>query len=213
MDYSKPTLLVVSGPNGAGKSTYILTMMPVEFQGVVPFNRDVIRTSFLENLWNSDYPKQKVEKRAFQLMEEKLREAIETAIRQKQHFVLETPLSHPDYWKHIDQFEINGYQIQLNYLGLDKISDCKIRVAKRVSEGGHNVDAKTIKGVFETNLKFINDFKNTFQLIELYDGMRYPSLLVRIEHQAITFQNETALKKEWIKKGLPSIFRQLKKAF
>ena len=32
MDYSKPTLIVISGPNGAGKSTHIQTMLPHPFE-------------------------------------------------------------------------------------------------------------------------------------------------------------------------------------
>jgi ABC-type Mn2+/Zn2+ transport system ATPase subunit len=34
MDYSKPTLLIISGPNGAGKSTHIQTMLPDAFEGI-----------------------------------------------------------------------------------------------------------------------------------------------------------------------------------
>ncbi|WP_429063209.1 hypothetical protein [Chitinophaga sp. W2I13] len=50
MDYSKPTLLVISGPNGAGKSTHIESMLPSLFEGVLPFDRDLTRTN-IENNW------------------------------------------------------------------------------------------------------------------------------------------------------------------
>lgn len=46
MDYSKPTLLVISGPNGAGKSTHIQTMLPDPFEGIFSFDRDKTRVSF-----------------------------------------------------------------------------------------------------------------------------------------------------------------------
>lgn len=81
-------------------------------------------------------------------------------------------MSHPDYWKYIDKFENRGYQIQLNYLGSDKIKDSKARVQSRVIEGGHDVDANTINEVFEMNLKYINDFRNTFMEISLYDSLQ-----------------------------------------
>ena len=61
-------------------------------------------------------------------MEEKLFEAMKIAISSKDHFVLETPLSHPDYWKHIDMFESAGYQVQLNYLCLDTVGEVVGRV-------------------------------------------------------------------------------------
>lgn len=48
-------------------------------------------------------------------MEDFLIAQIDKAIEQRKNFVLETPLSHPDYWKYIDRFESKGYQIQLNY--------------------------------------------------------------------------------------------------
>jgi predicted ABC-type ATPase len=130
---------------------------------------------------------------------------MDEAIANQRHFVLETPLSHPDYWKYIDKFENRGYQIQLNYLGLDKIKDCKSRVHRRVMEGGHDVDAHTIKGVFEMNLKYINDFKDTFAEISLFDGMKKPTLLARIANREVVLAEKAALKKTWIRTGMPAI--------
>jgi len=46
MDYSKPTLLVISGPNGAGKSTHIQSMLPEAFAGIWSFDRDKARSEF-----------------------------------------------------------------------------------------------------------------------------------------------------------------------
>ncbi len=83
------------------------------------------------------------------MMEDFLVAQMNKAIETRKHFVLETPLSHPDYWRYLDRFESKGYQIQLNYLCLDKVKDCEQRVRQRVSEGGHAVDARTIKGVYE----------------------------------------------------------------
>lgn len=37
MNYSEPTLLVISGPNDAGKSTHIQNMLPEAFEGIVSF--------------------------------------------------------------------------------------------------------------------------------------------------------------------------------
>ncbi|EKD26915.1 MAG: hypothetical protein ACD_79C00971G0006 [uncultured bacterium] len=54
MDYSKPTLLVISGPNGAGKSTHIESMLPELFNGVPPFDRDLTRTMFEKELQGRD---------------------------------------------------------------------------------------------------------------------------------------------------------------
>jgi predicted ABC-type ATPase len=209
MDYSKPTLLVVSGPNGAGKSTYINSLLPEAFEGIISFDRDKTRMSFEHELRSDPLSPDELTAKATRLMEAKLETAMESAIAAKTHFVLETPLSHPDYWKYIDRFERNGYQVQLNYLCLDNIRACKFRVEQRVREGGHHVDARTIKGVYEMNLRHINDYKDTFKVIELYDGMIAPALLVKLEDSQLILAKEQALKKQWIKGGLPVIAANL----
>jgi predicted ABC-type ATPase len=144
-------------------------------------------------------------KRATEMMEAKLVDEMRRAIENKDHFVLETPLSHGDYWKYLDLFENNGYQIQLNYLCLDKVSDCVARVEQRVLEGGHYVAANTIRGVYQKNLEHINDYRKSFKVIELYDGMKIPTLLARLEDDQIDIATDQALKKAWLKQGLPDI--------
>jgi predicted ABC-type ATPase len=195
MDYSKPTLLVISGPNGAGKSTHIESMLPDSFDGIASFDRDLTRTNIEGALEKEGLSAEQISARSTQMMEELLVVKMDEAIRAKQHFVLETPLSHPDYWRYIDRFEKAGYQIQLNYLCLDKIKDCEQRVRQRVKEGGHAVDARTIRGVYERNLEHINAYKDTFRVICLYDGMRKPTLLVKLEDGQIIMMNELVLKK------------------
>jgi len=127
MDYSKPTLLVISGPNGAGKSTHIQSMLPEAFAGIWSFDRDKARSEFEIQLVAQKLPKLSITKIATEMMEKKLVQEMKFAISTKSHFVLETPLSHGDYWQYLDLFEANGYQIQLNYLCLDKVSDCVAR--------------------------------------------------------------------------------------
>ncbi|MFC0513515.1 zeta toxin family protein [Mucilaginibacter angelicae] len=209
MDYSKPTLLVISGPNGAGKSTHIQTMLPEAFTGIWSFDRDQVRSQFETELLEQQIPAGAITKRATEMMEEKLVGEMKKAIATKNHFVLETPLSHADYWRYLDLFEANGYQIQLNYLCLDKVGDCIGRVGQRVLEGGHYVAPDTIKGVYQKNLEHINEYRKTFKVIELYDGMKVPTLLARIEDGKIVEANEFSLKKKWIKQGLPDITLQI----
>ncbi len=144
------------------------------------------------------------------MMEDRLLDDMKNAIRLKNHFVLETPLSHPDYWRYIDLFQSTGYQVQLNYLCLDKVSDCIARVGQRVMEGGHYVEPGTIRGVYEKNLEHINEYKDTFKMIELYDGMKFPTLLARIENGIVTFVVKNALKKKWIVSGLPALAKDIK---
>jgi predicted ABC-type ATPase len=205
MDYSKPVLLVISGPNGAGKSTHIQTMLPAEMAGVWSFDRDNTRVGFELLLKEQGVAVDSFFAQATKMMEEKLVLEMKKAVALQEHFVLETPLSHPDYWRYIDLFEKYNYQIQLNYLCLDKVSDCIARVGQRVMEGGHYVAPNTIQGVYEKNLQHINEYKNTFKVIELYDGMIFPTLLARIEDDKVTYATKEAMKKDWIRLGLPDL--------
>jgi predicted ABC-type ATPase len=199
MDYAKPTLLVISGPNGAGKSTHIQTMLPADFQGIVSFDRDNTRVSFENILTEQGLAQVEVLTKARELMEERLLSEMKKAILAKEHFVLETPLSHPDYWKYIDLFENAGYQVQLNCLCLNNSLECIGRVRLRVIQGGHYVDPKTIKGVYQMNLKHIDLYKSTFKVLELYDGTTLPMLLARFENNQVTFAIKQALDKNWIR--------------
>ena len=97
-------------------------------QGIVSFDRDKTRAAFERQLRADGISEAEVAGKALRLMGTQLEYEMEAAIRDNRHFVLETPLSHPDYWKYIDRFERRGYQIQLNYLCLDKVKDCKLRV-------------------------------------------------------------------------------------
>lgn len=92
MDYSKPTLLVISGPNGAGKSTHIQTMLPDPFEGIFSFDRDQTRVSFELELKAAGVLEIEIVPRATRMMEEKLFLEMKKVISNKDHFVLETPL-------------------------------------------------------------------------------------------------------------------------
>ncbi|SES25466.1 zeta toxin family protein [Pedobacter rhizosphaerae] len=201
MDYNKPTLLVISDPNGAGKSTHIQTMLPLAFDGIVSFDRDSTRVGFESELQAQGISDGELVARATRMMEDKLKELMVEAINSNSHFVLETPLSHPDYWRYIDMFDNAGYQLQLNYLCLDKVSDCMGRVEQRVLEGGHYVRPDTIKGVYNNNLIHINTEYQTFYRVELYDGMIVPTLLCSMEKENVRYLSPKALKKKLDQKG------------
>ncbi|QDW23595.1 hypothetical protein FFJ24_001630 [Pedobacter sp. KBS0701] len=212
MDYSNPTLLVISGPNGAGKSTYIQSMLPVEFEGIWSFNRDEVRVQFETQLIEEGIPKTDRLKKATAMMEAKLVSEMKSAIVGQQHFVLETPLSDPYYWTYLNLFEDSGYHIQINYLCLNTIEHCKARVQQRVSEGGHAVSPETIKGVYNMNLVHIDSQMASFKRLEFYDGTIIPIMLCAIEDNQVEYFSPEALKKKWIKNGLPSLYKMLRDA-
>lgn len=83
MDYSKPTLLVISGPNGAGKSTYISSMLPAEFGDITSFDRDRTRSNFEDQLRGEGATLPLLEVKATRMMEEVLVQIMDEAIKRK----------------------------------------------------------------------------------------------------------------------------------
>lgn len=207
MDFTNPTLVIISGPNGAGKSTHAQSFLPKELADISPFDRDKMRTCFESQLKDQKFNPELIYNRASELIEEELGRQMQKAIQCRSHFVLETPLSHGDYWKYLDLFESSKYQIQLKYIGLDKIVDCRARVGQRVLEGGHYVPMETIKGVFTKNLEHINKYHKMFQSIELYDGTEIPVLLARME-AGVVWMAKKCDKKEMDKKRAACAFRK-----
>lgn len=80
-------------------------------------------------------------------------------------------------------------------------------------EGGHYVAPETISGVYQKNLEYIDTYCNTFKCIELYDGMKIPVLLARLEDYRVVFAERPVLKKGWVKRGLPSIVGKIRAYF
>lgn len=136
MDYSKPTLLVISGPNGAGESTYIQSMLPKEFEGISSFNRDEIRVQFERHLVEPGISKIDRLRNATAMMESQLVEEMKNAIAKQEHFVLETPLSDPYYWTYLNLFEDAGYHVQINYYALIQSSIVKQGFSKGFQKVG-----------------------------------------------------------------------------
>ena len=90
MDYSKPTLIVISGPNGTGKSTHIQKMLPAQFHGIWSFDRDKTRTEFENYLNKNAFNPVEIPAKATRLMEDKLVRAMQEAIN----------LKVVSFWKH-----------------------------------------------------------------------------------------------------------------
>lgn len=64
--------------------------------------------------------------------------------------------------------------------------------------------------IYNDNLMHINSQYQSFQRIELYDGMLVPTLLCSLDNNIIEYVSPKALKKAWIKKGLSLLHTQLK---
>ena len=94
------------------------------------------------------------------------------AINEEKSFAMETNFSSSltDLKELIDEFKQNGYQTNIYYLGLDSIQKSNLRVAERVSNGGHSVTPGSIKYNYEKGIEYVNHCLHLFDNVSFIDN-------------------------------------------
>ena len=130
-----PNLYIIAGCNGAGKTTASFTILP-EILKVREFvNADSIAAGL------SPFNVESVAFEAGRIMLQR----IQQLMTEKEDFAFETTLSTRSYVSLIKQAQTMGYNITLLYFWLISPDFAKQRVAKRVSQGGHNIPKEVIE--------------------------------------------------------------------
>lgn len=137
-----PTCWIIAGPNGAGKTTFAFEYLPQVADGSRFVNADLIAAGL------SPFAPEKELMAASRLF---LKE-IEDCIRGKDDFAFETTLSGVTYLQKIDQLRSSGWRVVLFYLALPSVEMSHLRVAERVSHGGHNIPKRDIERRFPRSL-------------------------------------------------------------
>jgi len=146
---SIPTCWIIAGPNGAGKTTFALEYLPTVANCRNFVNADLIAAG-LSPL--SPETELLAASRIF------LRE-IENRIQARQDFAFETTLAGRSYLKLIRRLRSEGWRVELIYLALPSVEMSRLRVAERVTHGGHNIPLEDIKRRFPRSLRnLLNEF-------------------------------------------------------
>ena len=128
-------IFIIAGCNGAGKTTASYTLLP-QILGCEEFvNADEIAKGL------SPFHPERVPIEAGRLMLERISALMEA----RTTFALETTLSTRSYESLIKKAHKAGYQVELLFFWLSSPEVAIRRVAKRVSEGGHNIPADVIR--------------------------------------------------------------------
>lgn len=131
---AKPTLYIIAGCNGAGKTTASYSVLP-ELLGCKEFvNADEIAKGL------SPFNPESVAIEAGKLMLQRINQLLS----QEKTFAIETTLATRSYANLISKAKAKGYQVVLLFFWLTSPEMAIERVAKRVSEGGHNIPTETI---------------------------------------------------------------------
>jgi predicted ABC-type ATPase len=139
----QPVCWIIAGPNGAGKTTFALKYLPEVADCRNFVNADLIAAGM------SPLAPERERVTASRLF---LSE-IERHIEARRDFGFETTLAGRSYLRLIRRLRADGWRVELVYLALPDAEMAKLRVAERVSHGGHDIPAQDIERRFLRSLE------------------------------------------------------------
>ncbi|MBP3830055.1 MAG: zeta toxin family protein [Bacteroidaceae bacterium] len=158
-------LYIIAGCNGAGKTTASFTVLPEMLNCREFVNADEIAKGL------SPFNPEGVAIQAGRLMIDR----IIHLLKEGETFAFETTLATRSYVKLIQRAQRRGYFVTLLFFSLSSPEQAIARVAKRVSQGGHNIPTDVILRRYDAGLQ------NFFQLYTpicdywtLYDNSNIP---------------------------------------
>ncbi len=159
-----PKLFVVAGPNGAGKTTYVFSTIE-RLAGSAEFvNLDEIARGL------SPLRPAAARQRAARVALEMTR----NLIVQRKIFTLETTLAGKTHLRTLHSAREAGFKIILLYFCPPAVEVCLSRVARRVSEGGHDVPEDDIRRRFVRSLHNLPLYARLSDLWRMFDVSRLP---------------------------------------
>ncbi len=144
-------ILIIAGPNGAGKTTFAREYLPNEANLPTFINADLIAAGL------SPFNPAAAAVHAGRLM---LAE-IDDHVRRGESFSFETTLSGRGYSRRIEEWKRLGYRVELIFLSLPTPEAAIDRVAKRVSQGGHDVSEDVVRRRFHSGRKNFEEIYRT----------------------------------------------------
>lgn len=162
-------LYILAGCNGAGKTTASKTILPDIWQCKEFVNADAIASGL------SPYDPESVNIQAARLMLQR----IDDLMAQGVSFSIETTLATRSYVSLVDKAHEQGYWVNLLFFWINSPEMAIQRVAKRVSEGGHNIPEEVIRRRYDLGLKnFFELFKERVDHWWLVDNTENPRITI-----------------------------------
>ncbi|MBD5242529.1 MAG: zeta toxin [Barnesiella sp.] len=169
---NKPTLYIIAGCNGAGKTTASYSVLPDLLQCREFVNADEIANGL------SPFNPESVAIEAGKLMLQR----IDYLLSQRKTFAIETTLATRSYANLIKRSQGMGYNVMLLFFWLPSPEMAMERVARRVSEGGHNIPIETIYRRYWLGLQnFFNIFAPIVDLWTFYENIDSTILIASSE--------------------------------
>jgi len=147
-----PNLYIIAGCNGAGKTTASYTILPEILNCKEFVNADNIAAGI------SPLNPESVAIEAGRIMLNR----VAVLMDERADFAFETTLSTRSYVSLVKKAQQTDYKVTLLYFWLDSPETAYRRVAKRVSEGGHNIPIEVIERRY---------YRGIWNLINLYTSI------------------------------------------
>jgi len=154
-------VLIIAGPNGAGKTTFAREYLLQEANCPVFINADLIAAGL------SPFRPESAAFQAGRLMLSEIARHAAAGVS----FGFETTLAGRTYARMIPRWQMDGYQVKLIFLQLDRPETAIARVAERVRQGGHDVPEATIRRRFQAGTdNFAGLYRDLVDRWVLYDN-------------------------------------------
>ena len=168
-----PEIIIVAGPNGSGKST-LASQLKFECEFISADKYEKILLAHITD-------REKRELKATLIITKE----IQSSISSNSSFAFETVFATKTIPSFLKNAKKNGYIITLHYVATD---DCEIniaRVAKRVSEGGHDVPRQKIISRYKETLEILPQLIKFVDTAILYDNSNetLQSFLIKEDNQ------------------------------
>lgn len=166
MEQKKKNLYIIAGCNGAGKTTASFTVLPEMLNCKEFVNADEMAKGL------SPFNPEGVALQAGRLMIERVLQLM----RDEETFAFETTLSTRSYVKLVKMAQKQGYYVTLLFFSLATPEQAVKRVAKRVSQGGHNIPTDVVYRRYASGLKNLFQlYMDTVDFWALFDNSDCPT--------------------------------------
>ncbi len=181
-----PSLLIIAGPNGAGKSTYSSSgdIDLLNDLGISSFDYD-LEVNIIYQRFKGYGMTSQVESGIGEHVKNMFMESYQGALNSCSHFSFQTNFDKIYSEELREEFDAKGYRTHLYFFYLRDVELCIARVAKRVSEGGHDVPSELIEKRFHKGLEMLDENFDRYHTCKIFDTSDKNELIFQMEDMEI----------------------------
>lgn len=178
---------IFAGVNGAGKTSIYKSIYYNDNKNEKRINTDEMVARL--GSWKDNNLQIKCAREAIRLIKEYISQGIS--------FNQETTLSGKSIIRNIKMAKDNGFQVVINYIGVDSPEIAKERVKIRVENGGHGIPDKDIERRYYDSLNNLKDIISICDEINIYDNTTRFREVINIENGHLIWKSNII--PQWIK--------------